>query len=112
MRKQIDMAIDNSGNIVAGGYAVSSGVAKLALARYTSSGCIDGTFGTGGTTLTTVGTGATINAVAFDASQNIVVAGSAIVSGVPNFVVARYTSAGAWTLLLMHPVLFRGRDYS
>ena len=58
------MIIDNSGNIVAAGYAVSSGVAKLTLARYTSSGSLDGGFGTGGTTLTTVGTGATINAIA------------------------------------------------
>ena len=88
------VAIDGSGNIIAVGYGVSAGVSNFALARYTSSGSLDGTFGTGGITLTPIGTGATINAVALDGSGNIVVAGTAIISGNPNFVVARYTSAG------------------
>ena len=81
-------AIDNCNNIVAAGYAISSGATKFALARYTSSGSFDGTFGTGGTVLTSIGSGATINAIAFDfLMQNIVVVGSAIISGLPNFAI-------------------------
>ena len=83
-----------SGSIIAAGYAIVSGSTVFALAQYTSGGILDATFGTAGIVTTAIGSGATINAVALDASNNIVVAGSATVSGNPNFALARYTSGG------------------
>ena len=92
--KANDVAITTSGAIVVAGYAISGGVSQGLVAQYTSSGALDNTFGSSGTVLTTVGTGAVFNTIALDASQNIVVAGSAVVSGTAHFIVARYTSAG------------------
>ncbi|MBV8660684.1 MAG: hypothetical protein JO129_00885, partial [Candidatus Dependentiae bacterium] len=85
------VAIQNDGtnNII----AVGTDSNNFVLARYTSAGLLDTTFGTNGITITQIGasTTCTIYAVAIDSNHKIVVAGT---DGT-NFVIARYTTAGA-----------------
>ena len=87
--------IDTSGRIVAGGYKVVGGNNAFFLTRYNSSGTIDSSFGTSGSTVTTPGTSDVINSVALDNSQNIYAAGSATIGGVTKFAIARYTTNGS-----------------
>ena len=91
------LAIDGSGNILAAGLAVQTQTNML-LARYTSAGALDTTFNspTGYVTLS-IGTGASASAVAIQnipTSGNIILAGTAIINELPNFAIARFTSAG------------------
>ena len=80
---------DGSGNIIAAG---TNGT-FFVIARYTSAGLLDTTFGTNGTTITQIGasTTCTIYGVVIDTNHKIVVAGT---DGT-HVVVARYTTAGA-----------------
>jgi len=88
------IALDSQGRIVAGGYSKISGVDKFTIARYTSSGVLDTTFGTSGFTTTTPGTSGTISSIALDSQGRIIAAGTAVISGVNKFAIARYTSSG------------------
>jgi uncharacterized delta-60 repeat protein len=88
------VALQANGDIVVVGYSFQGGIGQeFAVARYTSSGALDTTFGTGGEVLTQFGssTGGFATSVAIQANGAIVVAGS---SGA-DFAVARYTSSGA-----------------
>jgi uncharacterized delta-60 repeat protein len=49
------VAIDGSGNIVVGGYAADNYASDFALARYTPSGALDASFGSGGKVTTDLG---------------------------------------------------------
>lgn len=93
------MAIDSSGRFVVVGYANSATSGDdIAVARYTSVGALDATFGTSGITTTAVasGTGADrANAVAIDSSGNILTAGYSSNGTYNKFALNRYTSAGA-----------------
>src|SRR5262249_38275520 len=55
------IAVDSSGRIILGGYSINptdpSGNARFALARYSASGVLDPTFGTGGMVTTPFGSG-------------------------------------------------------
>lgn len=88
------VALLPTGQIVAVGNVVASGVNKSIVIRYVSTGQQDPTFGSAGIVVTLVGTSTTANAVALDASDQIVVAGVATVSGVTQIYLARYTTAG------------------
>ena len=90
-----DIALQSDGKIVAGGYCLDISTNKFALARYNTNGTLDTTFGTQGVVWTAVGSYAIIQSVALQTDQKIVVAGWAIVSGVLQFAVARYTTTGA-----------------
>ncbi len=81
------MTLDSSGNIVVGGYSGGA----LALARYTSTGTPDASFGSNGK-VTTDATGANdiIYGLTMDNADNIVVGG---MFG-SNFGIARYTPSG------------------
>lgn len=87
-----DVTTDVAGNIVVAGQAFTN----LALVRYTSSGALDPTFGTGGKVVTNLGgNGDQARSVLIDAGGNIVVSGYYQNVAIADFAVARYTSSGS-----------------
>lgn len=88
------MGIQSNGKIILGGTTVISGQPRFALARYTSSGVLDTTFGTSGTTNVAIGTTAAGTSLAIDSSNKIVLCGFSITSGNHVIAVARFTSSG------------------
>jgi uncharacterized delta-60 repeat protein/uncharacterized repeat protein (TIGR01451 family) len=92
------VTLQTDGKIVAVGETVSSvfpGTNDIAVARYTTAGALDTTFGGTGKVTTDHGGGANNSAYAVTMSgTNIVVAGTENVSGNLDFMVARYTTAG------------------
>lgn len=88
------VAIDGNNNIIVAG---TDGT-NFAVARYTSTGVLDTSFGTGGKTITQIGvsTANVVYGVAIDTSNNVVVVGT---TGV-DFVVARYLGMGVSAGLL------------
>lgn len=95
------LVIQADGKPVLAGYASSSGTV-FALARYTTSGALDATFGTGGKVLTNVagtsaGNSAIATSLAIQSDGNIVAAGYAksASAGPYRFAAVRYTSTGA-----------------
>ena len=90
------VAIDSSGNIVAAGYAGSGSNNDFALARYTSAGALDTSFGTGGKVTTAIGSGDDqANAMAVDSKGRIVLAGHAATGSGKEFALARYRGDGS-----------------
>jgi len=83
------VVLQNS-DIVIGGSATINGVTQMAVARFTSSGILDTTFGSNGIATISSGTRSGINTLAIDANNNVVVAGFSDT----NMVIARLTSAG------------------
>jgi uncharacterized delta-60 repeat protein len=82
--------------LVAGTSQTSSQNLDFALLRYTTSGALDTTFGTGGKVLTSFGAPANDNAasIALKPNGDIVVAGNHETTSTADFAVARYTPAG------------------
>ena len=92
------VALQNDGMIVVvGGSVGASGFTDMTLVRYTSSGALDSSFGSGGKVTTPIGTGSSRGySVAVQSDGEIVVAGHAFISGNNNDIaVARYTNTGA-----------------
>ena len=91
------MALQSDGKIVVAGYSYSGSDEDFGLARYTSVGALDATFGDGGLVTTDSGHGNDrVYAVALQSDGKIVVAGYS--SGKENnedFTLARYTATGA-----------------
>ncbi len=92
-----DLAVQADGKILVVGYTVVGSDYDLAMVRYTATGALDTTFGTGGKVVTPVGTWLDIGrSVTVQADGKIVVVGNSANSGNPyDFAVVRYTSAGA-----------------
>jgi len=92
------LALQPDGKLVVAGYAQVAGAAyQLFVARYTTAGILDHSFGTNGSTLTALGNGAftAAQAIALQPDGKLVVAGYAQVAGGGNqLFVARYTTAG------------------
>jgi len=91
------MAIDSLGRIVLAGYSYGGGNgADFALARFSASGVLDTSFGTGGKTTTDfAGRDDYANGVAIDSQDRIVLAGFRYdVNWSGAFALARYTSDG------------------
>jgi uncharacterized delta-60 repeat protein/uncharacterized repeat protein (TIGR01451 family) len=92
------ITLQSDGKIVAVGETVSMvfpGTNDIAIARYTTAGVLDPTFGGTGKVTTDHGGGANNSAYAVAMSgTNIIVAGTENVSGNLDFMVARYTTAG------------------
>lgn len=84
------VGLQSTGEIIIAGTAVIGGIPHFALARFSTAGALDATFGTSGITTTEIGTIASIAAIAIDGSDNIVVVGNAN----NQITLARYTSAG------------------
>jgi uncharacterized delta-60 repeat protein len=93
-----DVAIDDSGRIIVVGTSREGTTSAITIVGYTSSGSLDGTFGTGGIVKIDLGLSASGEAVAIDPSGRIVVAGNTIRSNLldNNYViVARYGADGS-----------------
>ncbi|MDP9387394.1 MAG: hypothetical protein M3Q48_05550, partial [Actinomycetota bacterium] len=99
------LAVQPDGKIVAAGgsFRAPRTDADFALARYRADGSLDASFGTAGTVVTDVGSGAGsiaageephAHAVALQPDGGIVAAGSALVDGNLDFAVVRYTPSG------------------
>jgi uncharacterized delta-60 repeat protein/uncharacterized repeat protein (TIGR01451 family) len=83
-------------NIIVAGYEAVSGNNDFMVARYTTAGILDPTFGTlGVTTLGFSGGNDIARAVAIDGTSNIVLGGYANNGSDDDFAVARFTPAGA-----------------
>lgn len=84
----------SDGRIVVAGY---TGVFDFALARYTADGALDTTFGSGGIVITHINLVDYAYALAIDAADRIVVAGTTFPNGTlpgEDFLIARYTADG------------------
>lgn len=90
------LGFQSDGKIIAAGSAILNGTPAFALARYSANGILDATFGTAGITTTILsGTvSSEISNVVIDASDRIIVAGKAVMNGIPWFTIARYTPSG------------------
>ena len=84
-------ALQADGRIVVAGF---TGAGKLLLVRYDSDGTLDASFGTGGTVLTTIGSGGGAGALALQTDGKMVAAGAASVGGSGRIAVARYDASG------------------
>jgi uncharacterized delta-60 repeat protein len=91
-----DVAIQPDGKIVAGGYAHNGSDFDFAVVRYTVSGTLDTTFGSGGVVTTSIGPGTDYaRDVAIQPDGKIVVGGAASNGSDNDFAVVRYTTSGA-----------------
>ena len=84
----------SDGKCVVAGFAIVNNVTQLALVRYTISGALDTSFGQSGAVLTPVNDNAVAYAIAIDANNNIVIAGSTVKNGSAKFLLARYLPTG------------------
>ena len=90
------LAIQTDGKLVAAGYTDDGTQKRFALARYTTAGVPDGTFGTGGIVTTAVGTtDDQIHGLALQSDGKPVVAGYSFDGSQYLFALARYTTNGA-----------------
>lgn len=90
------VAVQPDGKTVAAGHSVVSGKYQVALARYTVTGSLDSTFGTGGRIRIDVGPdNDAALAVAVQPDGKIVIAGYAYSGSAFEFLVMRFTAAGA-----------------
>ncbi len=91
-----DVTLDSAGRIVVTGAAMNGTRAGFFVARYTSSGNLDSTFGSGGFLLDySAGNSSVGTSVQVAAGGNIVVAGSAHNGTRTGIAIARYTDSGA-----------------
>jgi uncharacterized delta-60 repeat protein len=88
------VVVQGDGKLVTAGWAQVGGVFKFAVERHNEDGSADTSFGTAGTVLTTIGTGAAAGKVVLQNDGKLVVAGSATVSGASQFALARYNTNG------------------
>jgi uncharacterized delta-60 repeat protein len=90
------VAIQPDGKILVGGTSNVGGEFQFALARYTRSGALDRSFGTGGKVLTDFGVQANLAGVAIQKDGKIVAAGQVQSAGTgPDIALARYTKKGS-----------------
>lgn len=85
------VGVQSTGTIIVGGSSVINRTPNFMVARFTSSGSIDTTFGTNGVTLTQVGEINIINAMAIQSNDKIVVIGTAD----NNLTIVRYNANGS-----------------
>ena len=88
------LKIQADGKIVALGTTFIAGQSNITLARYNGDGTLDAAFGSAGIVTTLVGTGTSGVDLAIQPDGAIVAVGTAIISGIPQFVGARYLSNG------------------
>ncbi|MBI2337080.1 MAG: hypothetical protein HYU97_10030 [Deltaproteobacteria bacterium] len=91
------MVLQSDGKIVVGGYSDAGGSGDFALARYSSDGSLDTTFGTGGL-VTTDFSGSSLDQagpVVLQSDGKIVVGGYSDAGGSNDFALARYSSDGS-----------------
>jgi uncharacterized delta-60 repeat protein len=94
------VVVQNDGKIVVVGYSGTHPNYDFALARYTTAGMLDASFGSGGklTTDFSSNTGSNTDSsssVALERDGKIIVAGTSTIGSNSNFALGRYTTAGA-----------------
>jgi uncharacterized delta-60 repeat protein len=93
------VVVQPDGKILVAGYAVISGDANFAIARYNTDGLLDGSFGpdgvVAGVVITPIGTDDAINSIALQTDGKILVAGYAYIGGSFDFAIARYNTDGS-----------------
>ncbi len=85
------MVIQTDGKIVVAGFVNDNGGSDFALARYTTKGVLDGTFGIGGEVMTPANGDAVANGVTLQSDGKIIATGT----GGGDFAVLRYATNGA-----------------
>jgi len=89
------LMLQPDGKLLIAGYAYANGHNALLLMQLDTDGTPDASFGNGGITRTPVGTSEDIaNAIVRQADGRIVIAGSSIIDGRRDFVLARYDANG------------------
>ena len=88
------VAVQSDGKILVGGYSDSGGSDRFALVRYTSTGALDSSFGTGGKVTTLIGSYCTAYSMAVQGDGQIVLAGDCLNGSTYDFALARYTTSG------------------
>ncbi len=90
------VALQADGKIIAAGNSTNGANNDFALARYSSDGSLDETFGSGGKVRTDFFTGDDmVTSIAIQSDGRIVVAGYALTNGVSDFALARYVDDGS-----------------
>jgi uncharacterized delta-60 repeat protein len=90
------VVVQNDGKIVVAGYFSNGGNYDFALVRYTAVGALDGSFGSGGTVTTAIGSSHDYgHGVAVQSDGKIIVAGSSSNGSNYDFALVRYTTVGA-----------------
>jgi uncharacterized delta-60 repeat protein len=88
----LSVAIQSDGKIVEAGYSDNGSYNNVALARFSNTGALDGTFGTGGKVTTVVSSAASMcNAIAIQPDGKIVAAGQ---NSSNTFIALRYLTTG------------------
>lgn len=88
-------AVQSDGKILVAGYSWNGNNNEFALVRYTATGALDGSFGSGGKVTTMIGSSSKGYSVAVQSDGKIVVAGSSINGSNSDFALVRYTATGA-----------------
>lgn len=88
------VAIQADGKIVAAGYSSGSSGTVCLVARYSSSGVLDNTFGTAGIRTIALGSGAQINAIRLETNK-IIIAGSVVQNSTPQCFLIRLNDNGS-----------------
>jgi uncharacterized delta-60 repeat protein len=88
--------IQADGKITVAGVSWGGTSYDFAVARYTSTGELDATFGTGGTVVTDIGVDSfdSVHAMTLQTDGKIIVVGSSGAAGSEDFVAVRYTTSG------------------
>ena len=81
--------------IVVGGFAIDGGVSKFAVARYTTTGALDTSFGTAGKSILSNGNSNMTYSACWASNNDIVVCGDAYISNTYYPMMAKMTSSGA-----------------
>ncbi|MBK8555465.1 MAG: T9SS type A sorting domain-containing protein [Lewinellaceae bacterium] len=85
------IALQSDGKAVVVGVSnLAGGVTAIAMARYTTAGALDNTFGTGGKVTTNIGNKSQGEAIVIQSDNKILVAGYATVNSLRQFAVCRY----------------------
>jgi uncharacterized delta-60 repeat protein len=89
-----DLVLQSNGNIIVTGKTAFNNVENIIVARYTTNGILDTSFGTAGYNTMLAGTNSTANSLLLQTDQKILVTGQAIVSDIPQVIVGRFTPIG------------------
>ncbi|MFZ5953502.1 MAG: hypothetical protein ACOYT8_00200 [Candidatus Dependentiae bacterium] len=88
------VALQSDGSIVVAGFTINDITTKFAVARYTTGGILDGTFGSGGIVTTSISSTDIAHSLVIQADGNIVVTGTSLINELNTISLVRYTSAG------------------
>lgn len=90
------IVLQSSGNSIVAGFAIVNNSTQFAVARYTTTGALDSSFGNAGTGIVTqaIGAGCAINACVLQTDGSIIVAGNCVMNGQPQIALMRFTSNG------------------